>query len=250
MEHNRAAQVVIRGAGLRKSYGGKEILHAENIAINAGRITGIMGPSGAGKSTLLRIMCLLDAPSGGELMLFGRPIPDNRAERQALLRRMTIVFQKPVLFDSTVIDNIAYGLRARHLPAAEIRTKVAASLEKIGLSGLGRQKARTLSGGEAQRVVLARALVLEPEILFLDEPTSNLDPANVEMLEGLLCDLNREQGTTVVVVTHNLFQARRLAEDLLFICQGEVVEAGQAEQLFQHPADPRTKAFVEGRMVY
>jgi len=243
-------QVVIGCSALRKSYGGKEVLHAEKIAINAGRITGIMGPSGAGKSTLLRLMCLLEAPSGGELWLFGRPVQHSIAERQALLRRMTIVFQKPVLFDSTVFDNIAFGLRARHRPAGEVRAKVAASLKKIGLSGQGNQKARTLSGGEAQRVAVARALVLEPEILFLDEPTSNLDPANVELLEGLFCELNRERGTTVVVVTHNLFQARRLSDDLLFICQGEVVEAGPAETIFQQPADPRTKAFVEGRMVY
>ncbi len=243
-------QIVIGGTGLCKRYGGKEVLRAENVAVYNGRITGIMGPSGAGKSTLLRIMSLLEAPSGGELSLFGSPIPANRAERQALLRRMTIVFQKPVLFDTTVFDNIAFGLRARRLPFGEIRARVASSLKKIGLSGQGSQKARTLSGGEAQRVALARALVLEPEILFLDEPTSNLDPANVELLEGLFRDLNREQGTTVVLVTHNLFQARRLADDLLFICQGELVEAGPAEKIFQEPADLRTQAFVEGRMVY
>lgn len=243
-------QFVIEGLGLCKSYGGKEVLRAENVAVSNGRITGIMGPSGAGKSTLLRIMSLLEAPSGGELSLFGSLVPVNRAERQALLRRMTIVFQKPVLFDTTVFDNIAFGLRARRLPAGEIRTRVTASLKKIGLSGQGNQKARTLSGGEAQRVALARALVIEPEILFLDEPTSNLDPANVELLEGLLHDLNRERGTTIVMVTHNLFQARRLADDLLFLCQGELVEAGPAERVFQEPADMRTKAFVEGRMIY
>lgn len=247
MEHK---QVIIEGSGLYKSFGDRVVLRMEHLAVSAGKITGIMGPSGAGKSTLLRMLCLLDNPTGGALRIFGRPVPVDPAGKLALSRRMTIVFQRPVLFDTSVFENIAFGLRARRLAPGEVSRRVDDSLKKIGMTAQARQRARTLSGGEAQRVALARAMVLEPEVLFLDEPTSNLDPANVELLEELLGELNREHGTTVVMVTHNLFQAHRLADELLFLCQGELVEAGSAEQLFRQPADSRTKAFVEGRMIY
>lgn len=246
MEH----KVIIEASGLSKCFGEREVLRAENITLCAGGIIGVMGPSGAGKSTLLRILSLLDPPTSGMLSFFGRPLPASPSERLAARRRLTMVLQKPVLFDATVFDNIAFGLKARRLSAGEISRRVEESLEKIGLTAQRRQKAKTLSGGEAQRVALARAMVLEPEILFLDEPTANLDPANVELLEGLLRSLNRELGTTVVIVTHNLFQARRLAGDILFLCQGSLVEAGPTEEIFKRPLDLRTRAFVEGRMIY
>lgn len=247
MEHK---EIIIEGSGVSKSFGDREVLRIEHLALEAGKITGILGPSGAGKTTLLRMLCLLDTPTAGVLNLFGRPLPVDQGNRLALTRRMTIVFQKPVLFDTTVYENIAFGLRARSMAQGEISRRVEDSLKKIGMPAQAKQKARTLSGGEAQRVALARAMVLEPEILFLDEPTSNLDPANVELLEGLLRDLNRERGTTIVMVTHNLFQARRLADNLLFLCQGALVEAGTATKVLQEPEDMRTLAFVEGRMIY
>jgi tungstate transport system ATP-binding protein len=122
-------------------------------------------------------------------------------------------------------------------------------LERVGLADLARAPASTLSGGEVQRVALARALVIEPEVLLLDEPTANLDPANVKLIETVIRDLNAQQGTTIVLVTHNVFQARRLAHRVAFLLDGELVEVGPTAQIFESPADARTAAFVGGDMV-
>jgi tungstate transport system ATP-binding protein len=115
---------------------------------------------------------------------------------------------------------------------------------------MARQQARTLSGGEAQRVALARAMILQPDVLLLDEPTANLDPYNVGLIEDIVRSLNREQGTTIVLVTHNVFQAKRLAHRVALLLEGQVVEIGDVETFFQSPRDPRTAAFVRGEMVY
>jgi tungstate transport system ATP-binding protein len=234
---------------IRKSYG-REVLHVEDLSLDKGLIYGVIGPSGAGKSTLLRIINLLVEPDQGRILIDGQAVPLNGKARLALQRRMTLVTQKPLLFKSTVWDNIAYGLRARGLPRPEIEERVGALLSKIGLSGQARQQAASLSGGEAQRVALARAVALEPELLLLDEPTANLDPANVELMEKLIFDLHKTSGMTIVMVTHNIFQARRVAQRVIFVYDGKIVETGQAEGLFDSPLDPRTRAFVEGSMIY
>ena len=241
---------IIRISNLSKKYGSKEVLHVTEAAVRRGYITGIIGPSGAGKSTLLRILNMLEPPSKGEVFYYGRKVPAAKADVLALRRKMTMVFQKSVLLEMSVYDNLAYGLRARKLPRAEIEKRVNTILETIGLSGQSKQRANTLSGGEAQRLAFARAVVLQPEILFLDEPTANLDPANVELLERLLVQLNKDCGTTVLVVTHNLFQAQRLAHETIFFYQGELVEAGATEQIFTAPRCQQTDAFVRGRMIY
>jgi tungstate transport system ATP-binding protein len=147
-----------------------------------------------------------------------------------------------------VWDNVAYGLRLRGQRG--VRTQVRAALEHVGLSALASQRARTLSGGEAQRVALARAMVLQPDVLLLDEPTANLDPYNVTLIEEIIQTLNRERGTTLVLVTHNVFQARRLAQRAALLLDGRLVEVADAEAFFQSPHDPRTAAFVRGDMVY
>jgi tungstate transport system ATP-binding protein len=234
---------------IRKSYG-REVLRVEELSLDPGIIYGVIGPSGAGKSTLLRIINLLVAPDQGRILFDGRAVPVNGGARLALQQRMTLVTQKPLLFKASVWDNIAYGLRARGLPRPEIEAKVSALLSKIGLTGQARQQAASLSGGEAQRVALARAVALEPELLLLDEPTANLDPANVELMEKLVLDLNRTTDMTIVMVTHNIFQARRIAGRVIFVFDGKIVETGRTEDLFAAPADCRTKAFVEGSMVY
>lgn len=239
----------VRLREIRKCYG-REVLRVEDLSLDKGLIYGVIGPSGAGKSTLLRIINLLIEPDQGRIFFDGRDAPLNGNARLALQRRMTLVTQKPLLFKASVWENIAYGLRARGLPRPEIEEKVGALLLKIGLTGQARQQAASLSGGEAQRVALARAVALEPELLLLDEPTANLDPANVELMEQLILDLHRSTEMTIVMVTHNIFQARRVARRVVFVYDGKIVETGRTEDLFATPSDPRTRAFVEGSMIY
>jgi len=160
---------------------------------------------------------------------------------------VTTVFQRPLLLSRSVRDNVAYPL---HLRGRNGQERVDEALERVGLLPLARQAARTLSGGEAQRVALARALVVEPTVLLLDEPTANLDPYNVGVIEEIVQQLNAERGTTLVLVTHNVFQARRLASRVVFLLNGSVVEVADKEQFFAAPRDPRTAAFVRGDMVY
>jgi tungstate transport system ATP-binding protein len=234
---------------LTKCYGVREVLRIDRLSLSEGQIHGVMGPSGAGKSTLLRLLNLLDEPTAGRILYRGRDTARYRP-RLELRRRMAMVFQKPVLFDETVFENVAYGLRLRGLPGREIRKKVAENLRAVGLEHLAKERARTLSGGEAQRVALARALVLEPDVLLLDEPTSNLDPQNVALLEELIRSASSRMGTTVILVTHNVFQARRLADRVVFLYEGRVVEEGAAAEVFSSPRDERTRAFVHGDMVY
>lgn len=241
---------IIKVSGLMKKYGNKEALRVDALNVRKGGITGIIGPSGAGKTTFLRILNLLEPPTRGDIHYFGRPVPSEPSKRLALQRRMKMVFQKPALLDMPVYDNVAFGLRACGYSRDETEKRVTAVLKKMGMGSQSRQRAKTLSGGEAQRVAFARAMVMEPEILLLDEPTVNLDPGNVELLENMINALNRECGTTVLIVTHNLFQARRLSTDILFLYQGCMVEEGEAARIFQQPLREETRAFVEGRMIY
>jgi tungstate transport system ATP-binding protein len=153
-----------------------------------------------------------------------------------------------MLLDRSVWDNVTFGLRLRGRKDAG--ETVQQAIEQVGLGALARQRSRTLSGGEAQRVALARAMVLHPDVLLLDEPTANLDPFNIGLIEGIARRMNQEQGVTLVLVTHNIFQARRLAGRIAFLMEGKVIEVAEAEQFFNHPVDPRTAAFVRGDMVY
>lgn len=243
-------QEIISVTNLTKKFGDKEVLRIDQLAFRKGKITGIVGPSGAGKSTLLRILNALESPTTGEVTYFGQKTRKSRTDNLALQRNMTMVFQKPVLFDMSVYDNVAFGLRARNMTNKEIENRVCSVLETIGMGTQSQQRAKTLSGGEAQRVAFARALVLRPEILLLDEPTANLDPANVELLESIVSSANSEAAMSVLIVTHNLLQARRLAHDAAFFYQGRLIESGEATQIFQAPVHESTRMFVEGKMIY
>jgi tungstate transport system ATP-binding protein len=161
---------------------------------------------------------------------------------------VTTVFQQPHLLNRTVAANVGYGLRLRNNPNSHAR--VDAALEQVGLQHIANQRARTLSGGEAQRAALARALVIEPDVLLLDEPTANLDPYNVGLIEKIIVQSNRERKTTVVLVTHNIFQAKRLAQRVALLLDGRIVEIGDVHPFFESPGDPRTAAFIGGEMVY
>lgn len=240
---------ILRVENLSKVYE-KEVLHVENLSFEKGKIYGIIGPSGAGKSTFLRLVNFLEPSTAGRIFFKGKEVVGNGRVDLKIQREMTMVFQKPVLFKATVRDNVAYGLKARGLPKEEIQKKVAQLLQKVGLEAFAGRQAGSLSGGEAQRIALARAVAFDPGVLLLDEPTANLDPHNIEMFEDLILNLNREKEMTVIMVTHNIFQARRIAHEVLFFYEGHIVEKGPAEKIFSSPEDPRTRAFVEGRMVY
>ncbi len=233
---------------VRQEYNGRFVLHLPHLTIQRGEILAVVGPSGAGKSTLLRLLNFLEAPSSGRIHFHDTPFSASQPMPLALRRKVTTVFQRPYLLNRSVKANVAYGLRLRSQPNGDAR--VAAALEQVGLQSFARQRARTLSGGEAQRVALARAIVLQPEVLLLDEPTANLDPYNVRLIEEIVGQLNKEKGTTLVLVTHNIFQAKRLATRVLFLLDGRIVETADAHTFFSNPSDPRTQAFVAGDMVY
>lgn len=242
-------EIILSVEKLSKVYK-REVLNVKKLSFQKGKIYGLIGPSGAGKSTLLRLVNLLEEPTTGSIFFHGQKISKSEHMGTAVQQEMTMVFQKPLLFNTTVGENIAYGLKARRFKKEEVQKKVTVFLEKIGLAEFAGRKALTLSGGEAQRVALARAVAFEPSLLLLDEPTANLDPFNVELLEKLILDLNRNAGMTIILVTHNIFQARRVAQEIIFLYGGRIVEQGGVEKIFSSPKDSRTRAFIEGQMVY
>ena len=231
-----------------KSYSGREVLHVDSLEIRWGEVFGIVGPSGSGKSTLLRLLDFLEPPTAGQIRFQNHSVNGAGTIPLAIRRQVTTVFQKPVLLNTTVFGNVAYGVKIRGEKGVESRVKEA--LARVGLMEFARAPVRTLSGGEAQRVALARAMVVEPQVLLLDEPTANLDPYNVGLIEGIVADLNRRKGTTIVLVTHNVFQAKRVAHRVALLLEGRAIEVAPAERFFSSPSDPRTLAFVRGEMVY
>lgn len=241
-------ELMYRIQGLTQTYGGRQVLEVDQLEIRRGEILALVGPSGAGKSTLLRLLNFLELPATGSIEFQGEKFDQCSEISLELRRKVTTVFQLPVLLDRSVWDNVTFGLRLRGNRDGRLRTE--AALAEVGLLSLARQRARTLSGGEAQRVALARALVLQPEVLLLDEPTANLDPANVAIIERIAHRLNAAAGTTVVLVTHNVFQARRLAHRAAFLLDGRVVEVGESNRFYESPKDSRTAAFVRGDMIY
>ncbi len=220
------------------------------MTLHAGKIYGLIGPSGAGKSTLLRIINLLTPASVGTYLFQGEPLPENGRNKLKIQRKMALVFQKTLLFKDSVWNNVAYGLKARNFNSKETEKRVNLLLEQVGMEELANRRADTLSGGEAQRVAIARAVAFEPELLLLDEPTANLDPVNIEIIENMICQMNREKKITVVMVTHNVFQARRIANEVIFIENGKVVEMGPTKKIFSDPEKEKTRLFVEGKMIY
>lgn len=241
-------QFIYQLRDVSKEYDGRRVVQVDHLDIRQGEIFALVGPSGAGKSTLLRLLNFLEPPTGGRVRFLDSEFDTYQSVPLTLQRRVTTVFQRPILLNRSVKANVSYGLRLRGQRNSAPR--VQAALEQVGLTGLAPQRARTLSGGEAQRVALARAMVLQPDVLLLDEPTANLDPYNVGLIEDIVQALNREQGTTLVLVTHNVFQAKRLAHRVALLLEGQIVEVSDVETFFGSPRDPRTAAFVRGEMVY
>jgi tungstate transport system ATP-binding protein len=203
-----------------KNYLGQEVLHDCTFSFEANGIYALIGPNGCGKSTLLRICALLEEPDQGEVAFYS----DNRKETIDinLKRRISLVLPKVGTFNTSVFKNVAYGLHLRGRSRDEIKSKVDQALQFVGLSHKKKQNARTLSSGETQRLGLARALVIEPEILFLDEPTASVDQKNTEIIENILGEIKKEGRSTVIMSTHDPDQTRRLADHVLKINKGEL----------------------------
>lgn len=228
------------------SFGEKEVLRNINLEIQNREIFALIGPSGSGKTTLLRILNFFEIPRKGDIEFKGM----KKAEMINIRRKMSLLFQTPVIFNKSVFDNVAYALRVRGIDEKIIKRKVSDALYTVGLIGIEKQKARTLSGGEAQRMAFARAIVYDPDILLLDEPTANLDPSNVMKIEDIIKRIRNERGTTIALATHNIPQVRRIADRVGILLNGELIEVNSKEEIFSNPEDARSEAFIKGEMIY
>ncbi|MEW6292933.1 MAG: phosphate ABC transporter ATP-binding protein [Pseudomonadota bacterium] len=221
----------LQGLGLTE--GATRILADIDLKLGAGR-TALLGPNGAGKSTLLRLMHGLLRPSTGTVSW---PNPLSQA----------MVFQRPVMLRATVLANIEYGLSLRGVPAGARRRKADEALARVGLPELVHRQARKLSGGEQQRVALARAWALEPEVLFLDEPTASLDPASSREVERIIGEI-AAGGTKIVMTTHNLGQAHRIAEEVIYLEGGRLMEQTPVEEFFRQPSTSAARLFIQDEL--
>jgi tungstate transport system ATP-binding protein len=235
---------LIEVAGLTHSYSEREVLQDLYLRIGRGEVFALIGPTGAGKTTLLRIMDLLEVPAAGEIYFDGKCVPRSGRQRLAIRRRMSFIQQKPQVFNLSVYDNIACGLRWRGEQKTKIAEKVEHMVELVGLAGYKSRNARTLSGGEAQRVALARSLVLEPEVLLLDEPTANLDPVSTDKIEQLISHVARQRRTTMIMATHAMSQGQQLADRIGVLLNGRLVQTGKATDIFHSPQNEEVARFV------
>jgi tungstate transport system ATP-binding protein len=219
---------------------GVAILDRINLALAAGTPTVVIGPNGAGKTTLLRLAMGLIGPTAGRITWGGRE--DASPERRA------IVFQRPVMLRRSAEANLRYALDAAGVPSTERAARVQELMALVGLTGLSDRPARRLSGGEQQRLALARALAKDPQVLFLDEPTASLDPAATKSVEDLIRDV-AARGIKVVMSTHDLGEARRLAGEIVLMHRGRIVEATDAETFFRNPKTAEAARFVAGELL-
>jgi tungstate transport system ATP-binding protein len=230
------------------SYNGKLILHDCSFSFDGSGAYILMGPNGSGKSTFLRICALLEEPDSGEIKFFseGAALKNDIYLR----RRITLVLPKIGIFNTTVFQNVAYGLKVRGTNKSETEEKVHDALEFVGLNHKKNSHALSLSSGETQRLGIARAIVTDPEILFLDEPTASLDPYNTTIIEELITKIKERNKIAIVMVTHNIYQAQRLADCVLFMHDGRIADHGTAKEFFARPKDERAYRFITGKMVY
>ncbi len=240
-----AEESVYRLESVEHRYGERLVLQIDALDVARGETLCVVGPSGAGKSTLLRLLQFLERPGAGTVIFRGRPAGSDVPLE--VRREVTTVFQRPVVLDRSVRANVGYGLRVRGV--RDGRVTMDSLLAALGLGSLANAPARTLSGGEIQRVAFGRALAFNPSVLLLDEPTANLDPRNVRLVEDLIRE-QKARGVTIVLATHQTFQARRLGDRIAFLLDGRIVEVGPTQPFFDSPRDPRTRAFLNGEMIY
>ena len=224
---------------------GQRLIDRLSLVFGAGPRSIVLGPNGAGKSLLLRLCHGLLRPTSGRVAWAG----DGAKNGAEAARHQAMAFQRPVLLRRSALANVTYPLALRRVPRRHRKQLALAALERAGLAELAQRPARVLSGGEQQRLALARAWVLEPQVLFLDEPTANLDPGATRRIEALIDGFHRN-GTKIVMTTHDLGQARRLADEVLFLHRGRLVERAPAQTFFHAPRSREAAAFLKGELLW
>jgi tungstate transport system ATP-binding protein len=243
MSGREGAAPVLVADDIHVAYGGRPVLDVTALAVREGEVLAVIGPNGAGKSTLLRVLALLETPARGTVAFRG-VVPGSPGERLALRRRMASVFQEPLLCDASVAANVRLPLGFRGVDRAEADRRARPWLERLGIAPLADRSARTLSGGEAQRASLARAFAVDPDVLFLDEPFSALDPPTRETLLDDLGRLLEDARTTSVFVTHDRAEALRLGDRVAVVVDGRVAQVGPPAEVFGAPVDAAVARFV------
>ena len=230
----------LRLTDVRYAAGGKSIVDGVTLTLEHGPRTMILGPNGSGKSVLARLCHGLLRPTSGEIRFNGPQWLDGR-------RRHAMVFQRPVMLRRSALANVTYALSIAGMTRSEQQRLAAEALERVGLLSIASQPARVLSGGEQQRLAIARAWALRPELLFLDEPTANLDPSAAQAIESAIQAVH-EAGTKIVMITHNLGQAHRLGDEVVFLSAGRVAEHAPMDRFLRSPASPEAAAFIRGEL--
>ncbi len=235
---------LLETVNLSQTVNKREILKNINLKVEKGEVLALIGPTGAGKTTLLRLFNSLELPSSGKIIINGTDTSESPGSRLEIRRKMAFVLQKPVVFNMSVYDNIAVGLKWRGLNKTEITERTSNILELIGLADYRNRNARTLSGGETQRVAIARAVISEPEILLLDEPSANLDPVSSAKTEELLLDIIDRYKATTIMATHDMSQGQRMADRVAVMLDGEILQTGDWHQVFNTPGSKDIAYFV------
>jgi len=235
--------VVLQGKKLSVTRRGKKIIDIASFSLGVGERVGVVGPNGAGKSTLIQVLAMLAPSDGGRIFFRGKPVRTKK-ERFYARRKMAVVFQEPLLLSTTVYENVAVGLKLRRLPRSEIRHRVGYWLNKLGIEYLAHRYPYNLSGGEAQRVNLARALVLEPDVLFLDEPLSDLDAPTRRELRDDILEVLKSSSASVLWVTHDLNELPGLVSRTLAVMHGRIVQEGSPEEILFRPRTVELARFV------
>lgn len=234
---------IVELENINKNYGELHVLKDINIKFKKGTSTALVGPTGSGKTVLLRLIDLLEKPSSGTIYFEGADANESNSRRLKIRRHIGMVFQKPLAFRASVYDNIAYGLRVRG-KTENMDEKIKEMLKVIGLEGYDDRNALKLSGGETQRLALARAMVTDPELLLLDEPTANLDPISTTRMEELVTKINQEFETTVIMTTHNLMQGQKLGDRMVILSKGRICQNGTPKEIFRKPKNKFVADFI------
>jgi tungstate transport system ATP-binding protein len=241
-EEAKAVSVNLEIVGLQKNYRAVTALKSVSMELKGNKIIVLLGVNGAGKTTLMRILAGLEKPDRGQILF-----NNQNTDPKELRRISTLVFQKTAMFTMNVYQNLAFGLKIRKVPKEVIPKRISDALQAVRLIGFEKRRAKKLSGGEQQRIALARAFLLDTDVLLLDEPTANLDPNSSTIIEKVIISQKSSQ-RIIIMATHNLNQARRVADEIVHIHDGEVVEIAKTDDFFENPKSEISRKFINGEL--